>query len=111
MRRFRFVGDPGDYSPGLVEYNHIYEGYEEIGSYTVITLSYDYPNDWREVIDEPETTLHQTDLGYYAGLALNGYMANIFDSDDMHRHSEEKVAEWSINYAKELIKQLKEEEK
>lgn len=58
------------------------------------------PECWQEVFgEEPDKLLHQTDLGYYSGLFLQGLIsANQYPDVEM-----------CIKKAKELIKKLKEE--
>ncbi len=108
MRRFRFVGDASEYSShniykGIVlDGNYIEEGWDG----DVLSLNYEYPEDWQEVFEE--TPLHQTDLGYYSGLVMQGYLANIFESSNAQRFEEKQLCRQSISVAKELIKQLKE---
>lgn len=48
---------------------------------------------------------------YFAGIAMNGWLACHFssDSDGYTLSDKEKIAEWSIGMADELLKQLEKE--
>lgn len=100
MRRFRLISRDDAYDPLI--YGEVYSGdvkphgWEE----DVLWNAKFNAEDWEEVFEE--TLLHQTDLGYYAGLAIQGLLSDPeFPIND--------VSNMSLSIAKELIKQLKEE--
>ena len=73
MRRFRLLKQEG--------YNTLYKGeiYDDSfipGHVSVFELSRKYPEDWYEVFDEPKQLHKDTDLGYFAGLAMQGLISN-----------------------------------
>lgn len=60
------------------------------------------------MMDEVKQLHKDTDLGYFAGLAMHGLLAGT-DREDIGE--EEELSKLSIEIAKELIKQLDEESK
>jgi hypothetical protein len=110
MRKFRFIGDPIEWD-GDLKKNKVYEGVYKLTekSHNVFDAVNFYPNDWQEVFDEPKKLHKDTDLGYFAGLAMQGYISSpvpglkdLYDTGEIIRRS--------IFFAKELIKQLDQEE-
>ena len=95
MRKFRFIGDSEEWG-NVFEKNKVYY---------LPTSSINFPEDWQEVFDEPKKLHKDTDLGYFAGLALHGLLANSKNYDSTVNFS---IA--AIKAAKELIKQLDEEQ-
>ena len=86
MRRFRFIGDPKEYS-GDFQKEAIYD-YSVLGAsvsnieMNVEWLFNEYTEDWQEVFDNDGGTiikpLHKdTDLGYFSGLAMQGQFSQI----------------------------------
>lgn len=64
------------------------------------------PDEVEEVFEEPNKPLHKdTDLGYFAGLAMQVMLANT------NVYEKENGCKNSIEWAKELIKQLDEQSK
>lgn len=112
MRKFKLLTKDGYINP-FWEIGKIYdENFIGCGSdYTVGQLQKDYPQDWQEVFEEEKvqvTTLHKdTDLGYFAGLAMQ---AMISRSDQNSGWSEGETSQ-CIYIAKELINQLNKETK
>lgn len=124
MRRFRFVGDPSGYrwNVDLVK-NEVYDGDRELNGFMSLEKTLkavkDRCNDdsmlkdWQEVFDDPTKPLHKdTDLGYFAGLAMQAQFTQ------MDKYLEEYDHGWidpfirnSIILAKEIIKQLDKEVK
>ena len=122
MRRFRFIGDPSDY---LIEFKrcNVYNGnqkaYKQLEG-TIEDDSKEYPNNWEEVFEIDPKDLNNfnssiiiepknhkdTDLGYFAGLAMQGIISSPYRKDI---GEEEEIATLSIIVAKELIKQLDKE--
>ena len=104
MRKFRFIGEEWD---NVFEKNKVYDGTfipKEL-HYDVATYSFKFPEDWQEVFDEPKKLHKDTDLGYFAGLALHGLLANSKNYDSTVNFS---IA--AIETAKELIQQLDQEQ-
>lgn len=119
MRRFRFVGDPSEYGDTKPVVGQDYDEHtiETKWGTTGCSTIETFPNEWQEVYDKPmitdgpvsftkiPTPLHKdTDLGYFAGLAMQGILAN-----DTASGNHENMVKASIILAKELIKQLNEE--
>ena len=112
MRKFRFIGDPEEWNGGLkknVIYNEdkiVINGYDDEFGYdwNVLRIAEAYPEDWQEVFEGKK--LHKdTDLGYFAGVALHGLLANSKNYDSTVNFS---IA--AIETAKELIQQLDQEQ-
>lgn len=104
MRRFRFVGDTEKYYwlDNGGEYDVTFN--DEGRQYSVGRLAKTYPEDWIE-IDQPKPLHKDTDLGYFAGLA----MAAIIKSGDLRFGSNaQEITFTAFNLADELIKQLNE---
>lgn len=129
MRRFRFVGDQtnaNNYQENIPELNKVYDGDDCVGlllNTPVIVWANLYPEEWQEVSNEKTAsgildaghmpkydvnpTLHKdTDLGYYAGLAMQGILA----TGQANLHDKDGIV-FAIEWAKELIKQLDKEVK
>lgn len=117
MRRFRFVGDPSDYriegfDPPF-KVGEVYEG--SLKDPQCISSVQEYADslndeDWQEVFETELKTLHkETDLGYFAGLAMQGILAN--SSDIIVNLKDSDKSYFAVLMAKELIKQLNEETK
>lgn len=124
MRKFKYIGNNLDGFNPMFEKNVIYNedfslgvGYSNVGR-----IAQRYPHDWEEVfgeqVDPPKkvepTTLHKdTDLGYFAGLALQGIHSNpdwvktCKIEDDWEEYVSRSVSA-AIDISKELIKQLDE---
>lgn len=84
------------------------EDFTPLGSdFSVIQLVGDWPEDWEEVFDEPKKLHKDTDLGYFAGLAMIGYLAN--SNADVVRMDQEEIAEYCVNHAQALIEALDKE--
>lgn len=105
MRRFRFVGDPKEYQWDVLPVvGKIYDGdfmwtYKgEIAGNPLQKWWNEEPEngDWQEVFDEPKPLHKDTDLGYYAGLAMLGAITRGIPLSGKE----------CIDAAKELIKQL-----
>lgn len=109
MRRFRLLTD-GEYV-GCVKDQVFYEC-EKISD-TGRTVKYYqemYPEDWQEVFDNPKQLHKDTDLGYFAGLAMQGQFSQV--DKYLEAYGDEWVnpfIENSITLAKQLIKQLDKE--
>lgn len=119
MRKFRFIGNPDEYDILFIKFGEVYNEndipWTEDGKpnkdwtidKNVLGAFKEYPEDWEEVFDEPIKQLHKdTDLGYFAGVALNGLL-----SDQKRSGSSKDFAETAILFAKELINQLDEKNK
>jgi hypothetical protein len=106
MRKFRFIGDPSEWD-GDLEKDKIYaETFSPKGwNYNIVEGALNYPDDWEEVFDEPKKLHKDTDLGYFAGVALRGLLANSKNYDSTVNFS---IA--AIETAKELIQQLDQEQ-
>ena len=107
MRKFRFIGDPEEWD-NVVEKNKVYDCTfipKEYSHYDIATYSFNFPEDWQEVFDEPKKLHKDTDLGYFAGVALHGLLANSKNYDSTVNFS---IA--AIKAAKELIQQLDQEQ-
>jgi hypothetical protein len=115
MRKFRFVGDPKTYGwdnkPVVGEiYDATHKGYCVEDDFESLPIE-EWPKneggqDWEEVTEtepEPKPLHKDTDLGYFAGLAMQGILANHSGRDSVYI---ERVVSDSIDCAKELIKQL-----
>jgi hypothetical protein len=110
MRKFRFIGEPVN-SYYLLEKNSIYnantivtDGHDDEFGYGWDVLRYaeENPEDWEEI-----KPLHKdTDLGYFAGVAMQGILQ---DSNWITNPIE--AAKRAVEYSKELIKQLDQEAK
>lgn len=124
MRRFRLIKYDEAYEH--LDLGKVYDGdfLPNNWSETIEETAKRFPNEWEEVFDtnfvkgKPFTdipkvetkskTLHKdTDLGYFAGLAMQGYISagsNGMPNPDM-------IAQYAMEAAKELIKQLDAESK
>jgi hypothetical protein len=107
MRKFRFVGDPTEYETKqygqAFKVGEIYDpNYIGVGCYfPVKEYTKDNPHDWQPVFEEPKPLLKDTDLGYFAGLAMQSILHDpnwITDPKD--------AAKRSVEYAKALIEEL-----
>ena len=115
MRRFRFVGDPNmfdwDLKPVLGDiYPETHFGTKKGIPFTPVFANGVDTDHWQEVFDHiglptPKPLHKDTDLGYFAGLAMRGLLS---DSSLSYQTSDwaEKLSMDSIKAAKELIKQL-----
>lgn len=116
MRRFRFIGDPSLYHRwnSLPEFDKVYsvDDYNKMWGNGDFDESFiDDLTDWIEVSQIDPKPLHKdTDLGYYSGLAMAGLMHSNLDSDGGYILSRDDLARESIGQAKELIKQLENEQ-
>lgn len=122
-RKFRFVGDPNSQWYLPVEKNKVYPDtyFSSCMNASRIGLAYDLGNreDWEEVFEseQPETLLKDTDLGYFAGLAISGLLSNPKTSEQISSQigdvTPEKankiVSITAIAIAKSLIEELKKE--
>lgn len=111
MRKFRFVGHPDNYSrwEKLPIFNMVFDEkshaeYYGIGAESAWKILENMP-DWQEVFDNPKPLHKDTDLGYFAGLAMQGLCSNKRFLDAPF----DEISELSISQAKELIKQLDKE--
>ncbi len=114
MRRFKFVGDPNmfdwDLKPvvsNIYPENHF--GTKNGIPFTPVFLDWVDITNWQEVFDHVglsnSKTLHKdTDLGYFAGLTLQGLLSN--SNIDQVKTD---VVYFAILKAQELIEQLNEE--
>lgn len=121
MRKFKFIGDQygvleegnTDYAGYVIGEVYDYDSFAPDCDFNLLTSHYvkEYPKDWQEVFEEEKvqvTTLHKdTDLGYFAGLAMQ---AMISRSDQNSGWSEGETSQ-CIYIAKELINQLNKETK
>jgi spermidine/putrescine-binding protein len=126
MRKFRFIGDPGDWGCDLQK-NKIYSadmivtnGYDDEFGYdwVVLRCAENNPEDWEEVFDKPKKLHKDTDLGYFSGLALQAILSNPNTAGQIRavygnvtaEKADEIVSKKAITIAKELIKQLDQEQ-
>ena len=113
MRKFRFIGDPEDYDIWKIKpvVNQVYDWElfkKNHGTLKDRDIDCFYEDeDWEEVIDNPKPLHKDTDLGYFAGVA----MQSILLSDSYKSASARTKVENAIFLAKELIKQLDQEAK
>lgn len=120
MRRFRFVGEPKDYGKGFIKVGKIvHENYLRNGSDPLLDIVKNYPQDWQEVYENEGHVLSQiaeptpkplhkdTDLGHFAGLALQGILSN--PSEVISNLTDSQKAQYALIMAEKLIKQLKEQ--
>jgi hypothetical protein len=107
MRKFRFIGDPKEWD-GKLEKNKIYDGAftPQDWKCNVAEGSFYFPEDWEEVYDEPKRLHKDTDLGYFAGLALQA----IINQPEYYGAKTIDQVRKSIEKAKEIIKQLDQEQ-
>jgi hypothetical protein len=99
MRKFKFIGDPKDYNNDVI-FGEIYlENYKPNGGPLSVIGYFGLP-EWEEVIEKVKPLHKDTDLGYFAGLAMGGMLSSRSLLNDNQLCFE------SIKLAKELIKQL-----
>ena len=107
MRKFRFIGDPSEWD-GDFEKDKIYaETFIPKGwNYNIVEGALNFPDDWEEVFDEPKKLHKDTDLGYFAGLALQAILIN----DKNFGTDTDFQIEIAIHKAQKLIQQLDQEQ-
>ena len=102
MRKFRLIeGNYGEQFEIGMTYDEFF--IQDKTGKNVNYLKNLYPEDWELV---KEVLLKDTDLGYFAGLAMQGLIAN---APDQQLHNTTQGCELAIWWAEELIRQLKEE--
>jgi hypothetical protein len=106
MRKFRFIGDPEDYNNDVI-FGEIYLENYQPKKWPLSVIGYFGLPEWEEVIEKPKPLHKDTDLGYFAGVA----MQSILLSDSYKSASARTKVENAIFLAKELIKQLDQEAK
>jgi len=110
MRKFRFIGDPKEWD-GKLEKNKIYDGTftPQDWKYNVAEGSFYFTEDWEEVFDEPKKLHKDTDLGYFSFELMKAMINSpeITTSDDADM---ETFVGYYVSMAKELIKQLDQEQ-
>ena len=106
MRKFRFIGDPEDYNNDVI-FGEIYLENYQPNKWPLSVIGYFGLPEWEEVIEKPKPLHKDTDLGYFAGVA----MQSILLSDSYKSASARTKVENAIFLAKELIKQLDQEAK
>ena len=127
MRKFRFVGDPSEYETKqygqAFKVGEVYDpNYIGVGCYfPVKEYTNDNPHDWQPVFEEPIiigsleidpnatitriTLLKDTDLGHFAGLAMQSIL-----QDPNWITSPSDAAKRSVEYAQALIEELRKED-
>jgi hypothetical protein len=110
MRKFRFIGDPNEWD-GDCEKDKFYAAtYIPKGwHYDVATCALNFPDDWEEVFDEPKKLHKETDLGYFSFELMKAMINSpeLTTSDDADMES---FVSYYVSLAKELIKQLDQEQ-
>ena len=126
MRKFRFIGDDLNVYSDYFHVGSIYDADYKDGPWKKVSeLAQLYSQDWEEVFEyknieipvlganktliyESPKNLHKdTDLGYFAGVA----MQSILLSDSYKSASARTKAENAVFLAKELIRQLDQDAK
>lgn len=115
MRRFRFIGNPKEYrweNPPVYFKAYDFNQFKKdfgFGADLEIFNELQNSEDFREVFDDPKPLHKDTDLGYFAGLAMQALVSNNFSPTGYQNGSREDLMEEATRIAKELIKQLDQE--
>ncbi len=105
MRKFRFEGKAKYHHNRYLINFQVGESYSENriaftdSNLTIQDAALMYPDDWHEVTGHKDT-----DLGHFAGLAMQGFLANT--DPELIRLNEVEIADFSVRYAKALIERL-----
>jgi hypothetical protein len=110
MRKFRFIGEPVNtyyllFKNGIYNQNEIVESaFKDLDDkdWTVLMYVENDPESWEEIFINHK----ETDLGYFAGLALQSILMN---TENFGTDTDFQI-EMAIHKAKKLIKQLDQEQ-